>query len=57
MTISSNIVRRRNFMLSLLQFLKFFGNISDSFKLRKFQTYNTKAKTKDKKVNMAPNLT
>ncbi len=42
-----------NFKLSLLQLLKFFGQILGSFELQKFQTQNTKAMVKDKKVNIA----
>jgi len=33
--------------------LQFFGNISDPFEFRKFQTDNVKAMAKDKKVNIA----
>jgi hypothetical protein len=38
---------------SLLLFSKFLGKILDSFQLQKFQTQNTKAMAKDKKVNIA----
>ncbi len=53
MLISSHFVQFYNFSLSLLQFLKIFGNISDSFELRKFWTHKMKATAKDKKVNIA----
>jgi hypothetical protein len=41
-----------NFSLSLSQFSKFSGNISDSFKYQKFWTHNLKVTVKDKKVNI-----
>ncbi len=47
-TYSDNFVQFDNFALSLLQFLKCFGNILDSFKFRLFRTHN---KAKDKKVS------
>ncbi len=46
-------VEVHNFALLYLQFLKFFANISDSFKFQKFQTQNMKAMPKDKKVSIA----
>ncbi len=53
MKFSSNFVKLSNFSLSLSQFAKFVDNISDAFELWKFQTHNTKAMAKDKKVNIA----
>ncbi len=51
--ISSNFIQFCNFELSYLQFSKMFANILDSSELHKFQTYNTKAMAKGKKVNIA----
>jgi hypothetical protein len=36
-------------VLSLLQFLKYFGKISNSFELQRFQTHCAKAIAKEKK--------
>jgi hypothetical protein len=53
----SNLIQFHNFALSLLQFLKFFGNILDSFELWKFWTRNTKVMAIDKKsILQLPNL-
>jgi hypothetical protein len=49
----NNFIQFCNFALSLLQFLKIVGIISDSFELLKFWTHYTKAMAKDKKVNIA----
>jgi hypothetical protein len=53
MIILSNVFQFHNFTLLLLHYLKFFGNISDSFEFLKFQTFeceNVKIMAKDKKV-------
>ncbi len=41
------------FLAFAFSVFEFFGNISDSFELRKFWTHKTKAIAKDKKVNIA----
>ncbi len=50
-SLDNYFIKFQNFSLSLLLFSKFSGYILDSFKFRKFQTYNMK--TKHKKVNIA----
>jgi hypothetical protein len=50
--IKENFIQFHNFSLSLLQLSKFSGNITDSLKLRKFQTHNMKVMAKDKQVNI-----
>ncbi len=46
----TNFVQFCNFILSLYQFSKIFGNILDTFELQKFQTHNTKAMVEDIKI-------
>ncbi len=50
--IKENFIQFHNFSLSLLQLSKFSGNISDSFKLRKFQTHDMTVMAKDKQVHI-----
>jgi hypothetical protein len=53
MIISSNFIQFCTFILSLSQILKLFGNISDSFKLWQYWTFNMTSMDKDKKVYIA----
>jgi len=55
LTILPYFVEFKNFALSLLQFSKNFGKISDFLEFQKFQTPNTNEIAKDKKVNTADN--
>jgi hypothetical protein len=48
----SNYFLFHNFVLLLLQFLKIFGKILDSFEIWKFQMHNMKVMAKDSKVNI-----
>jgi hypothetical protein len=41
-----NFIHFHNFTLLLLQYSKFLGNVSDSFKFWEFQTENAKARLK-----------
>jgi hypothetical protein len=49
----NKIIQFCNFILSFLQFLKIFHNISDSFKFQKFWTHNLKLMATDEKANIA----